>query len=91
MPTFQRHVQAIHPVVGNVDHVAGLTEALAQVLGKLDFVFNEQDFHRAILEECGAFVDYEFVIWLLATCRGRVIKVHPMSKGIAEASRRKLT
>jgi hypothetical protein len=27
----------------------------------------------------------------LATCRGRVIKVHPMSKGIAEASRRKLT
>jgi hypothetical protein len=84
-------VQAIHPVVCNVHHVAGLSQALAQVLGQLDFVFDEQNFHAAILEESGLFVVYEFVIWLLAPCRTRFLKYHPMSKGIAPANRRGLT
>ena len=53
----------------SIHHIADLSEALAQVLGELDFVFNEQNFHGVILEECSLFVDYEFVIWLLAPCR----------------------
>jgi len=72
---FQSHVKAIHPVVCNVHHVAGLSQALAQILGQLDFVFDEQNFHAAILEESGLFVVYEFVIWLLAPCRTRFFKV----------------
>jgi hypothetical protein len=88
---FKRQVQAIYPVVGNVHHIPGLSEALTQVLGKLDFVFDEQDFHGVILEECGSFADYEFVIWLLVSCRGSLSKVHPVSQGIAQASRQGLT
>ena len=66
---FKGHVQAVHAIVGDVHHIADLSEALAQILGELDFVFNEQNFHGVILEECSLFVDYEFVIWLLAPCR----------------------
>lgn len=73
-------MQAIHPVVRNVHHVAGLSQALAQVLGQLDLVFDEQNFHAAILEESGLFVVYEFVIWLLAPCRTRFFKVSPWRK-----------
>ena len=80
MHAFQSHVKAIHPVVCNVYHVADLSQALAQVLGQLDFVFDEQNFHAAILEESGLFVVYEFVIWLLAPCRTRFFKVSPCRK-----------
>ena len=72
-----------HVVEDSIHHIADLSEALAQVLGQLDFVFDEQNFHGAILEECRLFVDYEFVIWLLVSCRGSLSKVPLVSQGIA--------
>ena len=76
-------MQAVHTVVGDIHHIADLSETLSEVLGQLDFIFNEQNFHEVILEECDLFADYEFVIWLLASCCGPISKVPSVSKGIA--------
>ncbi len=41
----QGHVQAVDTIVGAVDDVAAFGQALVQVVGSLDFIFDNKDAH----------------------------------------------
>jgi hypothetical protein len=43
----ERQVQAIDTIARQIDHEAGLRQALAQVVAGLGLVFDDQDFHVA--------------------------------------------
>ena len=42
-------MQTINTIVSNIDVVARVPQTLAQVCRKLDFVFDEQNFHGEIV------------------------------------------